>query len=475
MAGSLCIRLLTMAALTIIATAPAGAFPISLQPSKDNTLYESATGNVSNGQGSYLFVGKNAGIISPLTVRRGLLAFDLSSIPPGSILTNATLTMSLSKSAPNAETVELRRVLADWGEGASNAASDEGGGAPAQTGDATWLHRSYLTTFWATPGGDFSSTISASTLVSNTLGSYSWSSAQLLADIQNWLLNPSSNFGWILLGDEAAPGTVKRFDSRNNSIPFNRPRLVVDFTPSQPLDHFLCYKAKNSAGPLRFTATPVSLSDQLMAVTNWQAFKPVSLCTPANKNGEGIFDDATHLEGYQLKAVTGTTPPAPKTVAVTNQFHMAKPLVVKTVKLDRLLVPTAKCVDNPAGTCPSSLPPPDPTSHVVDHYDCYTVTVQPDSLPFQAIENVSVDDQFIDPAKNLNLRKPTHLCVAADKNNEDIKRPLFNLMCYQARKAPGEPPHKKQRKLHVSNQFDEERMDTVKEEELCAPSSLAVQ
>ena len=50
-----------------------------------------------------------------------------------------------SKSQP---TIELHKLMVDWGEGASNANGKEGQGAPATTNDATWRHRFYGATFW---------------------------------------------------------------------------------------------------------------------------------------------------------------------------------------------------------------------------------------------------------------------------------------------------------------------------------------
>ena len=35
------------------------------------------------------------------------------------------------------------------------------------------------------------------------IGQYTWSSAQMVADVQGWLDNPASNFGWLMLGDES--------------------------------------------------------------------------------------------------------------------------------------------------------------------------------------------------------------------------------------------------------------------------------
>jgi hypothetical protein len=48
--------------------------------------------------------------------------------------------------------------------------------------------------------------------------------------VQSWVNSPNANFGWILIGDELAIQTAQRFDSRQNSILANRPKLAVDYT-----------------------------------------------------------------------------------------------------------------------------------------------------------------------------------------------------------------------------------------------------
>src|SRR3990172_8568898 len=205
---------------------PAAAAAATLQAAKDNTLYQDPAGSTSNGAGSYFFVGRtNNG-----ELRRGLIAFDVASnIPAGSTITSVTLTLRMSRTQAATETIELRKVLADWGEGTSNADQQEGSGAPATTGDATWIHRFYNTSFWSSAGGDFSPTVSASTAVAGN-GTYTWSSAQMVADVQSWLNNPSTNFGWLVLGNETVNQTAKRFDSRQNNQASNRPALLLEYT-----------------------------------------------------------------------------------------------------------------------------------------------------------------------------------------------------------------------------------------------------
>jgi NADPH:quinone reductase-like Zn-dependent oxidoreductase len=95
-------------------------------------------------------------------------------------------------------TVSLKKMNASWGEGPSTAYG--GGGAPSADGDVTWLHRFYPNTLWSTAGGQFSSTTSASRSVGGQ-GYYTWTTtAQLVADVQGWLDNSATNFGWLVQG-----------------------------------------------------------------------------------------------------------------------------------------------------------------------------------------------------------------------------------------------------------------------------------
>jgi hypothetical protein len=137
--------------------------------------------------------------------------------------------MFLSRSGPSSAAVDisLSKALRDWGEGASNAGSPGGAGAQAETGDATWIHNFYDTSFWTTPGGDFSPMLSATTPVSTVNATYTWSGSGLLADVQSWVSNRANNFGWIIRADEIDAGSAKRLNSRENSS--NPPRLTVTY------------------------------------------------------------------------------------------------------------------------------------------------------------------------------------------------------------------------------------------------------
>jgi hypothetical protein len=200
------------------------AVTVSFFPQKDNTMYLDVAGQVSNGQGTYLF----AGMTLTNALRRGLVAFDLSSIPANATVTGATLSMFLNRPAPNsaASNISLSKVLRDWGEGASNAGDPGGFGIQAEVNDATWIHTFYDTMSWTTPGGDFSPTPSATTpVMENAI--YTWSGSGMVADVQAWVSNPASNFGWIIRGDEEVTQSAQRFNSGENTN--DPPRLTVTY------------------------------------------------------------------------------------------------------------------------------------------------------------------------------------------------------------------------------------------------------
>ncbi len=204
---------------------------------KDNTIFSAFTAN-SNGTGEYLFVGKNAASNNN-SVQRALLHFDLSSIPANAVISSATLTVYTDRSAPGATNVELRRVSANWGEGTSDGAELEVAGAAAAPGDATWLQRMFPDTAWATPGGSFSATPSASTAVAANIRSMTavpFTGVNLVADVQSWVNTPAGNFGWALVSsDENLTASVKRFISRNSTLAAQRPVLTISYTASLPV------------------------------------------------------------------------------------------------------------------------------------------------------------------------------------------------------------------------------------------------
>ncbi len=205
-----------------------------MEPIADNTLYDTPMDQagqqleLSNGQGMALFTGRT-GLDAFYKRRRALLRFDLSGIPPGAQILCGRLTLHQTKAAPGSPpaVTGLHRVLQAWGEGNSNGIGPEGQGDFAQAGDATWHHRIYATDLWDTAGGHFVESASAETTVGRMLEPFAWSGPGLLTDIEFWLQNPGDNFGWILVGGEAAGFSAHRFASRENPDGGLRPALSL--------------------------------------------------------------------------------------------------------------------------------------------------------------------------------------------------------------------------------------------------------
>jgi hypothetical protein len=267
---------LLTAALAALATL-ATASQQGLSPSKDNTLYEEVIGALSNGAGGNFFAGRVGQAGGGGTIRRGVIAFDTTVIPAGSTVTAVTLFLNCSQTSSGNQTITLRRLTSDWGEGNSVALPGGGSGTASAPGDATWKHTFYPGSLWSTVGGDFVSTISGSTVVGATGGYTFASTANMVADVQSWLDNPSQNFGWCVRGNEASTSTAKRFDSRENSVLANRPVLTVTFTP--PYTTY-CTAKTNSLG-----CVPIANALGLPSATASSGFTVFASNMRNNKSG----------------------------------------------------------------------------------------------------------------------------------------------------------------------------------------------
>lgn len=226
---AVCVVSAAAAAGVSVPALPAAADVVVLGASRDNTLYESGTGALSNGLGESLFAGNNG----QNQRRRGVLMFDVAgAVPAGATVTGVELILQVTSSGTDGvSAVSLHRLLADWGEGSTDASGGEGGGGPSTPGSATWVHRFFDGQTWAAAGGDFAAAASASAGV-GVSGAHSWSGAGMVADVQAWVDAPGSNYGWILVGDESTASSSKRFGSRENPMMELRPVLRVEYIPA---------------------------------------------------------------------------------------------------------------------------------------------------------------------------------------------------------------------------------------------------
>lgn len=237
---------------------------VSLQPIKDNTLYEFDPADPdsplnSNGAGDMFSAGRTR---SRALLRRGLLQFDLTTIPAGAVVVPGTVALTLEVvDSPRRDTSGEARdfwlvpLEQEWGEGSSAAnagVSGSGSGAAATPGDATWLHTSYDPNlhdprmpdladpgYWSQTGvlgnspvdptayGDPAGSVPAAPY----LGPVTFASMTMESDLRRWLADPTSNFGWLVLGDERIAGedvsSARGFASREHATP---PTLSFEVT-----------------------------------------------------------------------------------------------------------------------------------------------------------------------------------------------------------------------------------------------------
>lgn len=275
---------------------------VEVAASRDNTLYEHPDGALSNGAGDHFF----AGTTNRNEIRRGLVAFDLEGvIPADSVINDVTLTLNMSKTnfGSGVREISLHRVLADWGQGSSAAPGEEGGGTSASSDDATWVHRFFDTDDWMTPGGDFAG--ASATREVGTLGAYTWGSTpEMVLDVQGWVDDPASNFGWLLkAADEGPSRTAKRFDSSEHPTAARRPVLSIDFTPPAMEPAFR-----------RGDANADGAVDSSDAVALLEAFfaseEPLACQDAADTNDDGALDISDAV-GILLELFGGVSIPEP--------------------------------------------------------------------------------------------------------------------------------------------------------------------
>lgn len=224
--GSICLVAGLLPALA------ARADVVTVNPGADATLFEVSPDNSAGGAGFF-----NAGTTQNRTRNRALLWFDIASaLPTGAQITGVNLQLEVLRRPVDgfeAAIFGLHRMLVPWGEGSAIPVNNPGGlGAPAMPGDATWLHRLAFSQTWAEPGGaadiDYSSLVSSASFIAG-VGTYQFEGTQdMVNDLQSWLDQPQSNFGWMLrCQDEELPFTARRFGSRED--PENAPILTIEF------------------------------------------------------------------------------------------------------------------------------------------------------------------------------------------------------------------------------------------------------
>jgi hypothetical protein len=332
------------------------------------------------------------------------------------------------------------------------------------------------------------------------------------------VVGPLTNVRFLAIGT-ALPATVGDLGPFAQGEPTGSAQFYIDaveFEPAAPTlacdgtpcpDHFVFYEVKPNADADKLVKFGrLTLADRFRAA-DYDVLKPEALGLPADKNGEGIADAATHLVSYQIKEAAGTAKFESRTgIRAVNQCG---DLLLEVRRPEALLVPSAK--DQLAPPVP-----PDPGSHDLDHFVCYDARPQrklDDGTTLPGLpKGIQVDAQDQFQFGRYDLTAVSRFCTPVSKSGApvllagpdrgtpkpitpaEVRNPDAHLLCYKARLAtkqvvqegcgpavpgdrgtridPRQAKHEQLTGVYVANQFGEERYDTVKETEICVPSAV---
>lgn len=119
---------------------------------------------------------------------------------------------------------------------------------------------------------------------------------------------------------------------------------IIAVNPESSVDHYKCYTVIPSKGAPKFAKRDVMLEDQFES-KNTTVIKPLTICNPVDKNGEGIHNATDHLVCYDIKDVLHQPKFQKRNVEITNQFNSAEnPLKLTATKSDFVCVPSLKTI-----------------------------------------------------------------------------------------------------------------------------------
>ncbi|OEC01259.1 hypothetical protein GY31_13200 [Lysinibacillus sphaericus] len=199
-------------------------YPITIDPTivrlqtsanMEDTTIRSAAPTQTGGNDFELGVGTAVG---GNTVR-SLLKFDLSVVPSSTTIVSADLNLWFSSTNNNSPiSINLHNVTSPWEEN-----------------QASWTYAKTIPyTTWKTAGGDFSTNTIGSV---KNIGTPPTNIADAMVNwkvplnvVQGWINNPSTNYGFLLKGDNEATQIYKKFaSSEQSTLNQYKPQLVVTY------------------------------------------------------------------------------------------------------------------------------------------------------------------------------------------------------------------------------------------------------
>ena len=167
---------------------------------KDTYIIETANNNYATAP--EIKIGTIGGL-----ERRGLIEFNLSSIPSSDTIISAKLQIYVETiGGTGNRTISIHRLTSEWNETTTN-----------------WYNRT-LSTAWTSEGGDYAEEINSITITNETGQYYNFT---LTSAIQDWVNTTYNNYGMIIISD-AGDGNYTYISSSNSVTPAQQPLLWVD-------------------------------------------------------------------------------------------------------------------------------------------------------------------------------------------------------------------------------------------------------
>jgi CSLREA domain-containing protein len=293
-------------------------------------------------------------------------------------------------------------------------------------------------------------------------------------------LTPLANHGGLTLTHALSSSLSPAFDKGNPAPPGSGPGTCEPLDQSgitrpqgQQCDvgayEVLVLPKVNSSIATSFIATEaatdftVSVNDFIDPPDKQYNALGIGSVSDPTKIVPGVGTQNLPLAGYRIKEAKGTPKHVPlKNIRVDDDVW---PVTVDTIAPDRLLVPSALSLTGPVG-------PPGPNED--DHYKCYRVKL---SKGTQSVPT-SLPVWFQDPSAPLprvfEVKRPSHLCLAASVNAGAVHHPDSHRMCYHVRPAKGQPQYIPLTDVHLNNEFGPAQGTAVKEQELCVPATVTI-
>jgi hypothetical protein len=205
----------------------------TLNPSADTSIHSSG----SNPRGAATIL---SGTRRNAITDRGLLRFDVSSLPAGAIIQSARVRFQMIRvpAFPAPSTFSLHRMFTLW------------------DATATWA-QARVGVPWASLGGmsgsDYSADASAQCHVGP--GPYDFVlSTRGISDLEAWRSNSPTNAGWLLKTDsEGTPGTARHFGSSESASP---PQLLIEYLTAFPVTRLRNVHLEDSQFRFSFDSAP---------------------------------------------------------------------------------------------------------------------------------------------------------------------------------------------------------------------------